>query len=280
MTDKCAYVTLSNGVQVPQLGIGTWEAKDGSEVLQNIKWAVSAGYRHIDTAHFYRNEKGVGQGISECGVPRSDIFVTTKLWNYDHGYDNALAAFEQSRQALGVEYVDLYLIHWPGPNRSYISTWRAFEKLYEMKKVRAIGVSNFEPHHLDDLLANCKVPPMVNQVEMHPHFQQKALRAYCAEKNIALTAWRPLGKGALLTEPKLAELAEKHKKSAAQVIIRWFVQLGVIVIPKSSHEEHIRQNFDVFDFELSQEDMQALESMDKNSRIGFNPESFFPTERN
>ncbi|CAJ1033665.1 putative Aldo/keto reductase family [Leishmania utingensis] len=280
MTDKCAYVTLSNGVQVPQLGIGTWEAKDGSEVVQNIKWAVSAGYRHIDTAHFYRNEKGVGQGISECGVPRSDIFVTTKLWNYDHGYDNALAAFEQSRQALGVEYVDLYLIHWPGPNRSYISTWRAFEKLYEMKKVRAIGVSNFEPHHLDDLLANCKVPPMVNQVEMHPHFQQKALRAYCAEKNIALTAWRPLGKGALLTEPKLAELAEKHKKSAAQVIIRWFVQLGVIVIPKSSHEEHIRQNFDVFDFELSQEDMQALESMDKNSRIGFNPESFFPTERN
>ncbi|CAJ1032313.1 putative prostaglandin f synthase [Leishmania braziliensis MHOM/BR/75/M2904] len=280
MTGKCAYVTLSNGVQVPQLGIGTWEAKDGSEVVQNIKWAVSAGYRHIDTAHFYRNEKGVGQGISECGVPRSDIFVTTKLWNYDHGYDNALAAFEQSRQALGVEYVDLYLIHWPGPNRSYISTWRAFEKLYEMKKVRAIGVSNFEPHHLDDLLANCKVPPMVNQVEMHPHFQQKALRAYCAEKNIALTAWRPLGKGALLTEPKLAELAEKHKKSAAQVIIRWFVQLGVIVIPKSSHEEHIRQNFDVFDFELSQEDMQALESMDKNSRIGFNPESFFPTERN
>ncbi|CAJ1011171.1 putative Aldo/keto reductase family [Leishmania naiffi] len=280
MTGKCTCVTLSNGVQVPQLGIGTWEAKDGSEVVQNIKWAVSAGYRHIDTAHFYRNEKGVGQGISECGVPRSDIFVTTKLWNYDHGYDNALAAFEQSRQALGVEYVDLYLIHWPGPNRSYISTWRAFEKLYEMKKVRAIGVSNFEPHHLDDLLANCKVPPMVNQVEMHPHFQQKALRTYCAEKNIALTAWRPLGKGALLTEPKLAELAEKYKKSAAQVIIRWFVQLGVIVIPKSSHEEHIRQNFDVFDFELSQEDMQALESMDKNSRIGFNPESFFPTERN
>ncbi|AYU81587.1 PGFS1 / prostaglandin f synthase [Leishmania donovani] len=278
MTGKCTHVTLGNGVQVPQLGIGTWEAKNGNEVVQNIKWAINAGYRHIDTAHYYKNEKGVGQGISECGVPRSDIFVTTKLWNYDHGYESALAAFEQSRQALGVEYVDLYLIHWPGPNRSYIETWRAFEKLYEMKKVRAIGVSNFEPHHLDDLLANCTVPPMVNQVEMHPHFQQKALRAYCAEKNIAVTAWRPLGKGALLTEPQLVELAEKHKRSAAQVIIRWLIQLGVIAIPKSSHEERIKQNFDVFDFELSPEDMRRLESMDKNSRIGPSPETFFPTE--
>ncbi|CAG9580007.1 putative prostaglandin f synthase [Leishmania major strain Friedlin] len=278
MAVKCTHVTLSNGVQVPQLGIGTWEAKDGNEVV-NIKWAVNAGYRHVDTAHYYKNEKGVGQGISECGVPRSDIFVTTKLWNYDHGYESALAAFEQSRQALGVEYVDLYLIHWPGPNRSYIETWRAFEKLYEMKKVRAIGVSNFEPHHLDDLLANCTVPPMVNQVEMHPHFQQKALRAYCAEKNIAVTAWRPLGKGALLTEPQLVELAEKHKRSAAQVIIRWLIQLGVIAIPKSSHEERIKQNFDVFDFELSPEDMRRIESMDRNSRIGSSPETFFPTER-
>ncbi|KAG5494530.1 hypothetical protein JIQ42_02148 [Leishmania sp. Namibia] len=280
MVGKCTHVTLRNGVQVPQLGIGTWEAKNGDEVVLNVKWAISAGYRHIDTAHFYKNEGGVGKGISECGVSRSDIFVTTKLWNYDHGYDNAIAAFEQSRQALGVEYVDLYLIHWPGPNRSYIETWRAFEKLYEMKKVRAIGVSNFEPHHLDDLLANCSVPPMVNQVEMHPLFQQKALRAYCREKNIAVTAWRPLGKGALLKEPQLMELAEKHKKSPAQVIIRWLIQLGVIAIPKSSHEERIKENFDVFDFELSPEDMGALEAMDVNSRLGFHPDTFFPTERN
>ncbi|GET91375.1 aldehyde reductase, putative [Leishmania tarentolae] len=280
MTGMCTYVTLSNGVQVPQLGIGTAGAKDSHEVVQNIKWAVNAGYRHIDTAHLYKNENCIGQGIRECGVPRSEIFVTTKLWNYDHGYDSALAAFEQSRQALGVEYVDLYLIHWPGPNRSYIETWRAFEKLYEMKKVRAIGVSNFQQHHLEDLLANCKVPPMVNQVEMHPHFQQKALRAYCTEKNIVVTAWRSLGKGSLLTEPQLMEVAEKHKKSTAQVIIRWLIQLGIIVIPKSSHEGRIKQNFDVFDFELSSEDMRKLESMDKNSRIGANPDTFFPTERN
>ncbi|KAK7199650.1 prostaglandin f synthase [Novymonas esmeraldas] len=279
MADRCSHVTLSNGVKVPQLGIGTWEAKDGTEAVQNVKLAVSAGYRHIDTAHYYKNEASIGQGIRECGVPRSEIFVTTKLWNYDHGYDNALAAFERSRQALGVEYVDLYLIHWPGPNRSYIETWRAFEKLYEEKKVRAIGVSNFEPHHLDDLLANCTVPPMVNQVEMHPHFQQKTLRAYCAEKNIAVTAWRPLGKGALLEAPPLVEIAQRHGKSAAQVIIRWLIQLGVVVIPKSSKEERIKQNFGVFDFELTAEDMQAILAMDKNSRIGGDPETFFPTER-
>lgn len=280
MAARCPLVSLSNGVKVPQLGIGTWEAKDGNESAQNVKWAVSAGYRHIDTAHFYKNEAGVGEGIRECGVPRSEIFVTTKLWNYDHGYDNALAAFEKSRQALGVDYIDLYLIHWPGPNRSYIDTWRAFEKLYAEKKVRAIGVSNFETSHLDDLLANCTVPPMVNQVEMHPHFQQKTLRAYCAEKNIAITAWRPLGKGKLLDEPAIVELAERHKKSTAQVILRWLIQLSVIVIPKSSHEERIKQNFDIFDFELSAEELQALEALDKNTRIGFSPDTFFPTDRN
>ncbi|KAG5496104.1 hypothetical protein JKF63_02404 [Porcisia hertigi] len=278
MAGKCTYVTLSNGVQVPQLGIGTWEAKD-EEVLQNVKWALNAGYRHIDTAHFYKNERGVGQGIRESGVPRSDIFLTTKLWNDDHGYDNTLAAFETSRLELGVEYVDLYLIHWPGPNRTYLETWRAFEKLYEMKKVRAIGVSNFEPHHLDDLLANCQIPPMINQVEMHPLFQQKELRAYCAEKNIAVAAWRSLGKGAFLDEPRLVVLAEKHKKSVAQVIIRWLLQLGVVVIPKSSSEDRIKQNFDVFDFELAPEDMRAMESMNANARIGGHPDTFFLTER-
>jgi diketogulonate reductase-like aldo/keto reductase len=279
MASHCPLVTLSNGVRVPLIGIGTWEAKGGNETVQNVKWAVAAGYRHIDTAHFYKNETSVGEGIRECGVPRSELFVTTKLWNYDHGYDNALAAFERSRKELGVDYIDLYLIHWPGPNRSYIETWRAFEKLYAEKKVRAIGVSNFEPHHLEDLLANCTVPPMVNQVEMHPLFQQTAVRNFCAQHNIAVTGWRPLGKGKLLTEPHLVEVAERHKKTVSQVIIRWFVQLGVIVIPKSSHEDRIKQNFDVFDFELSPEDMKAIESLDTNKRIGNDPETFFPTAR-
>ncbi|KAL7699918.1 prostaglandin f synthase [Lotmaria passim] len=277
MASKCPVVTLSNSVQVPQIGIGTWEATD--ETVQNIKWAVTAGYRHIDTAHFYKNEASVGEGIRTCGVPRSELFVTTKLWNYDHGYDNALAAFERSRKALGVDYVDLYLIHWPGQSRSYIETWRAFEKLYAEKKVRAIGVSNFEPHHLEDLLANCTVPPMVNQVEMHPLFQQATVREFCAKHNIAVTGWRPLGKGKLLTEPRLVEVAEKHQKAVSQVIIRWFVQLGVIVIPKSSNEERIKQNFDVFDFELSPEDMKVIESLETNKRIGGDPDTFFPTAR-
>lgn len=279
MASQCPLVTLANGVQVPEIGIGTWEAKDDNETIQNVKWAVAAGYRHIDTAHYYKNEKSVGEGIRQCGVPRSELFVTTKLWNYDHGYDNALAAFERSREALGLDYVDLYLIHWPGQNRTYIETWRALEKLYAEKKVRAIGVSNFEPHHLEDLLANCTVAPMVNQVEMHPLFQQTAVRKFCSEHNIAVTGWRPLGKGKLLTEPRLVEVAEKHKKAVSQVIIRWFVQLGVIVIPKSSHEDRIKQNFDVFDFELSPEDMKVIESLDTNKRIGGDPNTFFATAR-
>lgn len=263
---------------MPQLGIGMWGAKETDEVRQNVKWAVAAGYRHIDTAYFYKNESAVGQGIRECGVPREEIFLTTKLWNSDHGYEKTLAAFERSRVALGVNYVDLYLIHWPGMTRSYLETWRALEKLYEEKKVRAIGVSNFEQHHLDDLLASCKVAPMVNQVEMHPLFQRLKLREYCKAKNIAVVAWRPLGKGSLLGEPKLIELAKKHSKSPAQVILRWMMQIGVTTIPKSSNEDRIKENFSIFDFELSNADMKEIESIDQDKRIGGDPSTFFPVD--
>lgn len=275
-TATCPLVTLHNGVTIPQLGIGLWEAND-EEAAENVKWALQVGYRHVDTAYFYKNEVGVGRGIRSAGVPREEIFVVTKMWNSDHGYDQALAAFEKSRTALGLDYIDLYLIHWPGPNRDSIrETWRAFEKLYDERKVRAIGVSNFESHHLDDLIATSTVVPMVNQVEMHPLFQQEKLRTYCQEKGIAVTAWRPLGKGGLLAKGKIVELAKKHERSPAQIILRWFMQLGVITIPKSSHEERIKENFNVFDFELSDTDMAEMRALNEDNRLGGHPDHFFP----
>ncbi|EPY14973.1 prostaglandin f synthase, partial [Strigomonas culicis] len=264
-------IVLSNGVNMPQVGIGMWQTPDGETATKAVQWAVDAGYRHIDTAMVYRNEEGVGAGVKACGVPREELFITTKLWNDDHGYETTLKAFEDSRKRLGVDYVDLYLIHWPGQQKTFIDTWRAFEKLYEEKKVRAIGVSNFEEEHLEELLAVCKVAPMVNQVEMHPDFQRPELRAYCAKKGIVVTGWRPLGKGSMLEMPIIVKLAEKHKCAPAQVIIRWFVQLGVVVIPKSANEERIKANFDVFGFQLDEEDMQAMKSLDENKRMGFDP---------
>ncbi|EPY38129.1 prostaglandin f synthase [Angomonas deanei] len=204
------------------------------------------------------------------------MFVTTKVWNCDHGYDKALEAFEKSRAALGVDYVDLYLIHWPGPNKqSYLDTWRALEKLYEEKKVRAIGLSNFNQHHIEDILAVCKVRPMVNQIEINPPFQQPSLRQYCKEQNIAVTGWRPLGKGKYLENPVLVKIAEKHKRTTAQVIIRWFIQSGMIVIPKSVNKDRIASNFDVFNFTLDEEDLKQFESVNENKRSSGDPEVFF-----
>lgn len=272
-------VTLNNGVKMPQFGLGVWQSPVGEATKNAVTWALQAGYRHIDTAAIYKNEADVGAGIRASGVPREQIFVTTKLWNADQGYESTLAAFEESRKKLGLDYVDLYLIHWPRGNaivakegKKYLDSWRAFEKLYAEKKVRAIGVSNFNIHHLEDIFAMCKVAPMVNQIELHPLNNQAELRAYCKSKNIFVEAWSPLGQGKGLTDPTLISIGKKYHKTAAQVILRWDIQHNLITIPKSIHQERIVENANVFDFELSAEDMAQIDAMNTNTRYGPNPD--------
>lgn len=272
-------ITLANGVKMPQFGLGVWQSPAGAETENAVKWAIQAGYRHIDTAAIYKNEESVGRGIAAAGVPREQLFITTKLWNTDQGYESTLEAFETSRKKLGVDYIDLYLIHWPRGNaivekegKKYLDTWRAFEKLYADKKIRAIGISNFNQHHIEDVLAVCKVAPMVNQIELHPLNNQKELRDYCATKAIAITAWSPLGQGKLLADPTLVSIGQAHKKTAAQVILRWNIQHGIITIPKSIHKERIEENAQIFDFELSADEMKKIDAMNTNSRYGPNPD--------
>lgn len=265
--------TLHNGVKMPGFGLGVYKTADGEEVINAIKYAVNAGYRAVDTAALYFNEDGVGEGIKQCGLPREEIFVTTKVWNSDQGYESTLAAFEKSRKKLDVDYIDLYLIHWPVKEK-YKETWRAMEELYRSGKVRAIGVSNFHKHHLEDLMTTAEIKPMVNQIELHPMLSQVELRDYCQSQNIAVTAWSPLAKGRLMEEPVLVEIAKKHNKTVAQVILRWHIQNDVIVIPKSTHEHRIVENADIFDFVLNREDMQAINALNKNERLGQNPDHF------
>lgn len=265
-------IQLNNGVLMPQLGLGVYKTKEGDEVKNAVRWALEAGYRSIDTAALYENETGVGEAIRDSGVPREEVFVTTKVWNTDQGYDNTLKAFETSRKKLGLDYVDLYLVHWPGKDK-FIETYRALEKLLAEGLVRAIGVSNFKEHHLDRLMAETSVVPAVNQVEFHPLLRQKSLHEYCKSKGIALEAWAPLMKGQL-DHPILLRLAEKYGKTPAQVVLRWHIQLGVIVIPKSVHQDRIVSNADVFDFELSAEEIAEIESLDENKRFGPDPDEF------
>ncbi|MED4727293.1 aldo/keto reductase [Aneurinibacillus migulanus] len=266
--------TLSNGVKMPRVGLGVWKSKEGSEVENAVKAAIKAGYRSIDTAAVYGNETGVGKALQECGVPREELFITTKVWNADQGYDSTLQAFETSLNKLGLEYIDLYLIHWPVKGK-YKDTWRALEKLYKEERVRAIGVSNFQPHHLDDLMADSEIKPMVNQVEFHPLLNQKELRAYCKKHEIQMEAWSPLGQGGeLLKHPVLIEIGDKYGKTAAQVILRWDLQHEIVTIPKSVHEERIIQNADVFDFTLSAEDMERIDALNEDKRIGPDPDNF------
>lgn len=266
--------TLSNGVKMPRVGLGVWKSKEGSEVENAVKAAIKAGYRSIDTAAVYGNETGVGQALQECGVPREELFITTKVWNADQGYDSTLQAFETSLNKLGLEYIDLYLIHWPVKGK-YKDTWRALEKLYKEERVRAIGVSNFQPHHLDDLMADSEIKPMVNQVEFHPLLNQKELRAFCQKHGIQMEAWSPLGQGGeLLKHPVLTEIGDKYGKTAAQVILRWDLQHEIVTIPKSVHEERIIQNADIFDFTLSAEDMERIDALNEDKRIGPDPDNF------
>ncbi|MFD1037545.1 aldo/keto reductase [Virgibacillus byunsanensis] len=266
-------VTLNNGVKMPGFGLGVYKAEDGEVVIESVKAAINNGYRSIDTASLYKNEAGVGQGIKESDVPREKIFVTSKVWNDEQGYDSTLQAFETSLKKLDLDYLDLYLIHWPVKGL-FKETWKALEKLYADGKVRAIGVSNFNIHHLQDLLADCNVKPVINQVEYHPHLTQVDLQEFCTKENIQLEAWSPLKRGALLHEPIIVEIAEKHQKSTAQVILRWDLQNGVITIPKSTKEHRIKENADIFNFTLTKSDMDNINSLNCDDRSGPDPDKF------
>ena len=263
--------TLHNGVKMPWFGLGVFKVKEGNEVVESVKSAIKNGYRSIDTAAIYQNEEGVGQGIKESGISREELFVTSKVWNSDQGYESALQAYETSLKKLGLEYLDLYLIHWPGKDK-YKETWKALEKLYKDGRVRAIGVSNFKIHHLEELLKDAEIKPMVNQVEYHPHLAQRDLLAFCEKEGIQLEAWSPLKQGQLLTDPTINEIAKKHGKTAAQVILRWDLQTKVVTIPKSIKEHRIIENANIFDFELSAEDMNKLGELNKNERVGSDPD--------
>ncbi|GAA2494849.1 aldo/keto reductase [Actinocorallia cavernae] len=265
-------VTLGNGVEIPQLGFGVFQVPD-DETTAAVTAALETGYRSIDTAAIYGNEKGVGRALAASGLPRKDLFVTTKVWNADQGYDATLRAFDASLAALGLDHVDLYLIHWPAPARDlYRDSWRALERLAGEGRVRAAGVSNFQPGHLRRLLEDATLTPAVNQIELHPGLQQAELRAFHAEHAIATEAWSPLAQGAVLGEPVIGDLAARYGRSPAQIVIRWHLQLGNIVIPKSVTPARIRENFDVFGFTLTDEEMRALAALDRGLRTGPHPD--------
>ncbi|MFK0136762.1 aldo/keto reductase [Streptomyces murinus] len=265
-------VTLGNGVEIPQLGFGVFQVPD-DETTAAVTTALETGYRSIDTAAIYGNEKGVGRALAASGLPRKDLFVTTKVWNADQGYDATLRAFDTSLAALGLDHVDLYLIHWPAPARDlYRDSWRALERLAGEGRIRAAGVSNFQPGHLRRLLEDATLTPAVNQIELHPGLQQAELRAFHAEHAIATEAWSPLAQGAVLGEPVIAGLAARYGRSPAQIVIRWHLQLGNIVIPKSVTPARIRENFDVFGFTLTAEEMRALAALDRGLRTGPHPD--------
>jgi methylglyoxal/glyoxal reductase len=266
-------VKLKNGVPMPYFGLGVFQVHDGEEVKQAVQYSLSVGYRHIDTGSFYGNEYGVGRAVRESGVPREDIFVTSKVWNSDQGYTNTLRAFDASMKLLGFEYLDLYLVHW-SVKRKYIDTWKALEQLYTEGRVRSIGVSNFFRHHLEDLSAHCNVVPMVNQMEFHPRLVQQDLIDFCNSHSIQYEAWSPLMQGKIFNIKDLQILAEKYKKDVAQLVLRWSLQKGVVTIPKSIHRERINSNAQIFDFEITSKDMQAIDRLDKNERVGPDPDNF------
>ncbi|HEY8617425.1 aldo/keto reductase [Phenylobacterium sp.] len=268
-------ITLNDGNVMPQLGLGVWQSP-ADITAEVVRTALAAGYRSIDTAAIYRNEAAVGEGVRASGLARDEIFVTTKLWNDEQGYDSALRGFESSLKRLGLDYVDLYLIHWPAPGQGrYLDTWRALLRLREEGRARSVGVSNFMPEHLRRIVGETGEAPALNQVELHPRFQQTDLRSVHASLGIATEAWSPLGQGRLLEDPVVRQAAEKHGRTAAQVIIRWHLDNGLIVIPKSVNETRIRANFDVFDFQLDEEDLRAFAALDSPvGRIGPDPVSF------
>ena len=265
-------VSLSNGVRMPQVGLGVLHSAVGSETENAVRYALEAGYRHIDTAAVYGNEREVGNVINSGIVPREEVFVTSKAWIPNLSYDGAKQAFDETMGKLGFEYLDLYLVHWP--TNDWRGAWRAMEELYQTGHVKAIGVSNFLPHHLNELLSICTVRPTVNQYEMHPFLQQPELRKLCQDNDIAVTAWAPIMKGRVLDVPELVAIGEKYERTAIQVTLRWLLQLDVIAIPKSVNKARIEANADVYDFELSEDEMVTISTLDRGERVGPHPDSF------
>lgn len=259
------FKVLSNGVKMPSIGFGTYKSGNDEETAKIIKYALKIGYRQIDTASFYGNEIGIGNGIKESGINREDIFLVTKLWNDDHGYDKTIEAFNKSLERLQVDYIDLYLVHWP--NKLNSETWKAFEYLYKTGKVKSIGVCNFKIGHLEELKKTAQIMPMVNQIEIHPQSSKNDMLSYCEENNIQLVAWSPIMRGKLFSNELMIGLAEKYKKTIAQIILRWHVQRGVIPIPKSSNEERIKENLNIFDFELSNDDIKTIDLLNEGDNV-------------
>ena len=266
-------VKLNNGVEMPWLGLGVWRSMEGKEVESAVVWALNEGYRSIDTAAIYQNENGVGKAIKESGINREDLFITTKLWNNDQRSGNIREALEASLKKLGVEYIDLYLMHWPVPEK-FIDCWVKFEMLYHEGKIRAIGLSNFLVHHLKQLLEISSITPAINQVEFHPYLLQPELNRFCSEHKIQLQAWAPLMQGKINEVTELGEIGEKYGKSPAQVALRWNLQHKVITIPKSVNKDRIKANADIFDFSLSDDDMSVIDGLDRNYRFGPDPDNF------
>jgi len=268
LSDTANCYELSNGVKIPSVGFGTWQAAEGEGTVDAVKAALDAGYRHIDTAAAYKNEESVGRGVKKSGLARNEVFVTSKVWNTEHGYESTLAAFESSLQKLQMDYMDLYLIHWPNPlkfrdcwERKNAETWKAMEELYAAGKVRTVGISNFMPHHIDALLKTAKIMPMVNQIKLCPGETQDETVQYCREKDILLEGYSPLGTGKIFSVPEIRELSEKYQQTAAQLCIRWSLQNGWLPLPKSVTEKRIKENFRVFDFTISEEDMERISGL-------------------
>ena len=263
---------LANGIVMPQLGLGVYKMTDPQQTIEAITYAIDTGYRAIDTATIYDNEKETGEAVRHASVPRKELFITSKVWNTDQGYDGTLRAFEASLERLGFDYLDLYLTHWPVPEK-YTETYKAIERLYDEKLIRAIGVSNHHEHHLEKILAKANIAPMVNQIELHPRLTQEPLREFCRANGIAVTSWSPIARGQLLEDPTLLKIGEQYGKTPAQVIIRWHLQNDLIVIPKSVTPERIKENCEVADFELSVSDMELVNALNRNERTGTDPDT-------
>jgi len=265
---------MNDGRTIPVIGFGLWQVPNDVAVDATLV-AIESGYRHLDTAAVYENESGVGEAIARSGIPREELFVTTKVWNTDHGYDQAMAAMDRSLAALGLDHVDLYLVHWPSPaTGNYVETWRAVLAMKEQGKTISVGVSNFHPHHLERIIGEFGVVPVLDQVELHPNLQQRDVRSFNASHGIITEAWSPLASGELLDDPTITAIAARHGVSTAQVMIRWHLQLGHVVLPKSVTPDRIRQNIDVFGFNLDAGDLAAIGEMDKGKRTGPNPDEF------
>lgn len=271
--DIKSTLTLSNQVKIPRLGLGVFKSPPGDETYNAVRFALEAGYRHIDTATIYGNEESVGQAVKESGIPREEIFITTKLWNEDMRQDRQEEAFHESLQRLQTDYIDLYLIHWPVKDK-YVSSWKIMEKLYKAGKIRAIGVSNFKSHHFEELEKQAEIMPVINQIELHPMFTQEEVVEYFVKRNIHIESWSPLGRGAYFDDPILTALAEAKNTTVAAIILRWHLEKGYVVIPKSVHKDRIISNSQLYDFALTPEELKKIDSLNKDWRMGSDPDKF------